>query len=88
MAQKSGAAAAGPYLSALIDDIDYAAREMAFVAQGGRLDPPLSLIVDEIANLSPWPGVAGGALRRGRDRHLHDGCAPIPVSGTVRLVHR
>lgn len=54
---KSGAAAAGPYLSALIDDIDYAAREMAFVCEGGRLDPPLSLILDEIANLSPWPGL-------------------------------
>ncbi len=54
---KSGAAAAGPYLSALIDDIDYSAREMAFVAAGGRLDPPLSLILDEIANLSPWPGL-------------------------------
>jgi len=54
---KSGAAAAGPYLSALIDDIDNAAREMAFVAAGGRLDPPLSLILDEIANLSPWPGL-------------------------------
>lgn len=54
---KSGAAAAGPYLSALIDDIDYAAREMAFVCAGGRLDPPLSLILDEIANLSPWPGL-------------------------------
>ncbi|MDD0856641.1 TraM recognition domain-containing protein [Arthrobacter alpinus] len=54
---KSGAAAAGPYLSALIDDIDYAAREMAFVVAGGRLDPPLSLILDEIANLSPWPGL-------------------------------
>lgn len=54
---KSGAAAAGSYLSALIDDIDYAAREMAFVAAGGWLDPPLSLILDEIANLSPWPGL-------------------------------
>ncbi|WP_171814561.1 type IV secretory system conjugative DNA transfer family protein [Arthrobacter dokdonensis] len=54
---KSGASAAGPYLSALIDDIDNAAREMAFVAPGGRLDPPLSLILDEIANLSPWPGL-------------------------------
>jgi type IV secretion system protein VirD4 len=54
---KSGAAAAGPYLSALIDDIDATAREMAFTAAGGRLDPPLSLILDEIANLSPWPGL-------------------------------
>ena len=54
---RSGAAAAGPYLSALIDDIDNAARELAFVAPGGRLDPPLSLILDEIANLSPWPGL-------------------------------
>lgn len=54
---KSGAAAAGPYLSALIDDIDNAAREMAFIAPGGRLDPPLSLILDEIANLAPWPGL-------------------------------
>lgn len=54
---RSGAAAAGPYLSALIDDIDNAAREMAFVSAGGRLDPPLSFILDEIANLSPWPGL-------------------------------
>jgi type IV secretion system protein VirD4 len=30
---------------------------MAFVAPGGRLDPPLSLILDEIANLAPWPGL-------------------------------
>ena len=54
---RAGAAAAGPYLSALIDDIDNAAREMAFIAPGGRLDPPLSLILDEIANLAPWPGL-------------------------------
>lgn len=54
---RAGAAAAGSYLSALIDDIDNAAREMAFVAPGGRLDPPLSLILDEIANLAPWPGL-------------------------------
>ncbi|MDB5244103.1 MAG: hypothetical protein JWP57_4732 [Spirosoma sp.] len=54
---RTGAAAAGPYLSALIDDIDNAAREMAFVSPGGRLDPPLALILDEIANLSPWPGL-------------------------------
>ncbi|MDO5745194.1 MAG: TraM recognition domain-containing protein [Micrococcaceae bacterium] len=54
---KTGAAAAGPYLSALIDDIDAAARDMAFSAPGGRLDPPLSLVLDEIANLSPWPGL-------------------------------
>lgn len=54
---RAGSAAAGPYLSALIDDIDNAAREMAFIAPGGRLDPPLSLILDEIANLAPWPGL-------------------------------
>ena len=54
---RAGAAAAGPYLSALIDDIDNAAREMAFVSPGGRLDPPLSLVLDEIANLAPWPGL-------------------------------
>lgn len=54
---RAGAAASGPYLSALIDDIDNAAREMAFVSPGGRLDPPLSLILDEIANLAPWPGL-------------------------------
>jgi type IV secretion system protein VirD4 len=57
MGTRVGAAASGSYLSALIDDIEHAAREMAFVAPGGRLDPPLSLILDEIANLSPWPGL-------------------------------
>lgn len=28
-----------------------------FVDPGVRLDPPLSLILDEIANLPPWPGL-------------------------------
>ncbi|ROZ61632.1 type IV secretion system protein VirD4 [Kocuria soli] len=51
---KSGGGAAAPMLIGLMDAITDQAREMAGSLPGTRLDPPLSLILDEIANIAPW----------------------------------
>lgn len=54
---KSGGGAIAPFLIALMDEMVECARTMAFHAPGNRLDPPLSLILDEIANLAVWPAL-------------------------------
>ena len=52
-----GAGAAGPFLAALMDDIVEVARRKALSSQDSRLDPPLGLILDEIANIFAWPAL-------------------------------
>lgn len=54
---KTGAGAAGGYLAALLDDIVEQARKRALTMQNSRLDPPLGLILDEIANIFSWPAL-------------------------------
>lgn len=54
---KTGAGAAGGYLAALLDDIVETARRHALASEGSRLDPPLGLILDEIANMFVWPSL-------------------------------
>lgn len=51
---KAGGAAVAPFLIALMDEIVDTARKMAYKLPGNRLDPPLSLVLDEIANMAPW----------------------------------
>ncbi|HEY5229335.1 MAG TPA: type IV secretory system conjugative DNA transfer family protein [Galbitalea sp.] len=51
----SAAGAVGGFLSAMMNDVVEAAREKAMTQKGGRLDPPLTLILDEIANMFAWP---------------------------------
>ncbi|MFW0168765.1 type IV secretory system conjugative DNA transfer family protein [Rothia sp. P4278] len=51
---KAGGAAVAPFLIALMDEIVETARTMAFKLPGNRLDPPMSLVLDEIANMAPW----------------------------------
>lgn len=51
---KSGGGASAPFLIALMDEISVTAREMAFMRPKNRLEPPLSFILDEIANIAPW----------------------------------
>ncbi|MFB8191371.1 type IV secretory system conjugative DNA transfer family protein [Microbacterium sp. NPDC055988] len=52
---KSGAGAAGGFLAAMLDDIVEQARRKALASPSSRLDPPLGLILDEIANIFSWP---------------------------------
>lgn len=55
---KTGGSSAGPFLIAMMDAITERAREIAAKRPGNRLDPPMSLVLDEIANISgSWPGL-------------------------------
>jgi len=49
----AGAGNAGALISALIEDMIETARKLAAASPSARLDPPLSLILDEIGNLTP-----------------------------------
>ena len=51
---RSGAAGAAGFLAAVLDDVVAQARAEAQGRPGGRLDPPLGLVLDEIANLFSW----------------------------------
>ncbi|MFV0432448.1 MAG: type IV secretory system conjugative DNA transfer family protein [Leucobacter sp.] len=44
-------------VAALIEDVVEAARRLAARSPGARLDPPLLLALDEVANLSPLPSL-------------------------------
>ncbi|WP_229659442.1 type IV secretory system conjugative DNA transfer family protein [Nesterenkonia alkaliphila] len=55
---KTGGSSAGPFLIAMMDAITERAREIAAKRKGNRLDPPLALILDEIANITrAWEGL-------------------------------
>jgi len=53
----SGAGAAAPLVSALIEDLVETVRRLAAASPGARLDPPLLLALDEIGNLAPLPSL-------------------------------
>ena len=50
---------AGPHSGelGLVEDVVEAARRRAARAPGGRLDPPLTLMLDEAANIAPLPSL-------------------------------
>jgi type IV secretion system protein VirD4 len=50
-------ASCAPLLAAFVEDITETARAIAARAPGARLDPPLLLALDEIANLTPLPSL-------------------------------
>jgi type IV secretion system protein VirD4 len=52
----SGAASTASLVAALVEDVVEVARKMAAASPGGRLDPPLGLILDEAANY-PLPSL-------------------------------
>jgi type IV secretion system protein VirD4 len=52
----SGAGAAANLIGAYLEDIAEAARRLAATSPGARLDPPLALILDEVANY-PLPSL-------------------------------
>lgn len=54
LGSKSDGSAIAPFLIALMDEITNIGRRMAKRMPGNRLDPPMSVILDEIANLAPW----------------------------------
>lgn len=57
LATAAGANNSAPLVAALIEDVVEAARRLAARSAGARLDPPLLLALDEVANLSPLPSL-------------------------------
>lgn len=53
----AGAGGVGTLVAALIEDLIETARQLAATSPGARLDPPLALVLDEIANLAPLPSL-------------------------------
>lgn len=53
----AGAGAAASLVNAFIEDMLETARQLAATRPGARLDPPLSLVLDEIGNLAPLPSL-------------------------------
>mgnify|MGYP001062778198 CR=1 FL=1 len=57
LATGTGAGASAALVAALVEDLIETARHLAARSPGARLDPPLLLALDEIANLSPLPSL-------------------------------
>lgn len=57
LATGTGAGASAALVAALVEDLIETARRMAARAPGARLDPPMLLALDEIANLAPLPSL-------------------------------
>ena len=97
----SGAASTASLVAALVEDVVEVARKLATASPGGRLDPPLGLILDEAANY-PLPSLpalmseGGGtgimtmavlqSLDQARHRWGRDAAGSIWDSAIVKLV--
>ncbi|MFR9800324.1 type IV secretory system conjugative DNA transfer family protein [Streptomyces sp. MS06] len=58
-----------PLLTALLSDVVERGRRMAERSSSGRLDPPLTLVLDDVAAVAPLPGLPE-LLATGADRGL------------------
>jgi type IV secretion system protein VirD4 len=102
MADERRASALAPVISAFADDLIETAKGIADASPGGRLDPPLGLFLDEVANIVPLPQLpalmsfAGGtgifvtavlqSLAQARDRWGHDAAAMLWGAATVKII--
>ena len=97
----SGASATSGLVAALIEDVVDAARRLAAASPGARLDPPLTLVLDEAANyplpsLSSLMSEGGGSgictavvlqsLAQARDRWGREAAQAIWDAATVKVV--
>ena len=57
LASAVASGSSAPLIAALVEDITETARTLAARSSGARLDPPLLLALDEIANLTPLPSL-------------------------------
>lgn len=98
----AGASATSSFIAALLEDITESARQLAAKNPGGRLEPPMSLVLDEIANLCAVPSLpslmadGGGSgistlvviqsLAQARDRWGEQAAAAMWDAATLRLI--
>ena len=57
LASAVASGSSAPLIAAFVEDITETARHLAARSTGARLDPPLLLALDEIANLTPLPSL-------------------------------
>lgn len=57
LASAVASGSSAPLIAAFVEDITETARRLAARSKGARLDPPLLLALDEIANLTPLPSL-------------------------------
>jgi len=97
-----GGSSPAPLLTALVSDLTETARQLAATSPGGRLDPPLLVMLDEAANIAPLPDLpsllaAGGgdgivaavvlqSLDQARGRWGQQAAGAMLDSATIRLV--
>jgi len=102
LADERRAAALAPIMSAFADDLIETAKAIADQMPGGRLDPPLGLFLDEVANIVPLPQLpalmsfAGGtgifvtavlqSMAQARNRWGEDAAKMIWGAATVKLI--
>jgi type IV secretory pathway TraG/TraD family ATPase VirD4 len=98
----AGASATSSFIAALLEDITESARQMAAGNTGGRLEPPLAMVLDEIANLCAVPSLPGlmadgggsgistlvviQSLAQARDRWGEQAAAAMWDAATLRLI--
>ncbi|MEU9889985.1 TraM recognition domain-containing protein [Sphaerisporangium sp. NPDC051017] len=90
-----------PLISAFVDELTETAKRLADASPGGRLDPPLGLICDEVANVVPLPHLpalmsyAGGSgifvvavlqnMAQAENRWGREGAAMLWGASTVKI---
>jgi type IV secretory pathway TraG/TraD family ATPase VirD4 len=57
LVEQKQASALAPLIAAFVDELIETAKRIADTMPGGRLDPPLGLFLDEIANVVPLPSL-------------------------------
>jgi type IV secretion system protein VirD4 len=102
LADERRASVLAPVMSAFADDLIETAKSIADTLPGGRLDPPLMLALDEVANIVPLPQLpalmsyAGGtgifitavlqSMAQARSRWGRDAAAMLFGASTVKLI--
>lgn len=90
-----------PLIAGFVDEIAIVARRLADRSPSGRLNPPLSLLLDEVANVVPLPRLpklmsyAGGSgifavavfqsIAQARERWGRDGAEALWGAATIKL---
>lgn len=102
LADERRSAALAPVICAFADELLEVAKSLADTAPGARLDPPLGMFLDEVANIVPLPQLpalmsfAGGtgifvaavlqSMAQARNRWGHDSAAMIWDAATVKII--